>query len=387
MSLLLIEERDNMREIALLEAGELVAYWPPEPAGTIQPEQIYLGRVGRIMKSLQAAFVRIAPHAEGFLPIGELKRSAQVRQGDTVVVQVRKPPLGGKSAFLTADIALTGAYVLLLPVGTGCRVSKRVSESSKQTLLDIAQQVCPEGMGIVMRERCLNASAEDVEAEVQLLLERWQSIEKKAKMRSAPALLEGAEDRLAQVLREERTLPERIITNVPLQEEIPGVPVTIAASPMQLHQVHRRYQKALRRKVLLKSGATLVIDPCEAMTVIDVNTAHRSGGRDREKELLHTNLEAAREIARLLRLRRMGGIILIDFIDMESGADRQQVQEAMQDMLRQDPVKCSIHGFTSLGLMELTRKRSGDHAEAERLQTCPRCGGKGFLSGEENDHA
>ncbi len=387
MSLLLIEERDGMRELALMEAGELVAYWPPEPAGAIQPEQIYLGRVGRIMKSLQAAFVRIAPGAEGFLPMSEMPQDTPVRQGDALIVQVRKPPLGGKSAFLTANIALTGAYVLLLPLSSGCRVSKRIPDSAGQALLALAGQVCPAGMGIVMRERCLTASAEDIQAEVQSLLARWQSIQVMSKNSSAPALLEGAEDRLTQVLREERNPPEGIVSNVPLEGIIPGLPVTIAASPMQLHQVHSRYQKALRRKVLLKSGASLVIDPCEAMTVIDVNTAQRSGGKDREKELLQTNLEAAREIARLLRLRRMGGIILIDFIDMESGVHRQQVQEAMQEALRLDPVKSSIHGFTSLGFMELTRKRSGDHAQAERLQTCPRCGGKGFLSGEENEHA
>ena len=317
MSLLLVEVQGAEREIALLEDNRLVDYSRSADAGSIRPEEIYLGRVSRVMKNLQAAFVRLADKVDGFLPFAPIPSGSIPQPGDTLLVQVKRPPLTGKAAYLTMDISLAGALVILAPCHAGIRISRRVgAEADRGRLLRLAREMIPEGMGLVLREDSLHAGKEALCDEAAQLLARWQDIQLKAGRLSPPAVVERAPDALQLMLRDLREMPERVITNDPAALGDIGLPVTQAAHPMQLHEVRHKLDRALRRKVQLKSGASLVIDPCEAMTVIDVNTAQNIQGKNRDRALLKTNLEAAEEIARLLRLRRMGGIILIDFIDM-----------------------------------------------------------------------
>ena len=378
MSLLLVEVQGAEREIALMEGSRLVDYYRSADAGSIRPEEIYLGRVSRVMKSLQAAFVRLADKVDGFLPFAQIPSGKAPQPGDTLLVQVKRPPTPGKAAYLTMDIALTGSLAILTPCRAGSRISRRVGEGDKGRLLRLARQLAPEGMGLVLRGDSLHEDEDALRDEIAALISRWQAIQSRAGALSPPAAVEQAPDALQRLLRDLREAPERIITNDPAALGDTGLPVTQAAHPMQLHEVHHKLSRALRRKVLLNSGASLVIDPCEAMTVIDVNTAQSIEGHDRGRALLKTNLEAAEEIARLLRLRRMGGIILIDFIDMEAPQDREQVLAALREALGRDPVKAVVHGFTQLGLVEMTRKKADEPLASERMIPCPRCRGTGF---------
>lgn len=384
MSLLLIQTEDAERRIALIEDGRLLEYHQAKDAGQIKTEEIYLGRVSRVMKNLQAAFVRVTKDQEAYLPFGEIPNNVQPMPGDVLLVQVKKPPLPGKAAYLTAKIALTGSYCLLLPYGKGVDISRRIRKDSKcRELTELAKDLVPQSMGILLREESINADHDSLAGEIKSLLFRFEEIKTKSSMLSAPAKLSSSPDPVERLLRDTTIRPEKILANQP--ESLPdyGIPVLKTANPFELYDIHHKLQKALRRRISLKSGATLVIDPCEAMTVIDVNTSQNIAGKDREKTLLKTNLEAAAEIARILRLRRIGGIVLIDFIDMNSPKDRQEVQASLQEALARDSVKCSVHGFTSLGFLEMTRKKTDEPLAGETLVPCPRCLGKGMIQKEE----
>ena len=386
MSLLLIQIEGGNRKIALIEDGQLVQYHQSADAGQVKAEEIYLGRVTRVMKNLQAAFIRIATGQDGFLPFNEIPQGIQPMPGDVLLVQVKKPPLPGKAAYMTAKISLAGSLCLLLPTQSGVSVSKRIrKDAQRKELTSLAKKLAPEGMGLILREDSLKADPALIAQEVESLKQKFLEIKEKAAGLTAPALVLSSPDAVLRLLRDEKQAPLKILCNEP--ENLPdyGIDVTKTANPMQLHEVAHKLQKALRRKISLKSGATLVIDPCEAMTVIDVNTGQNIAGKDRAKTLLKTNIEAAQEIARLLRLRRVGGIVLIDFIDMASSAHREEVLLALQEALAKDPVKCSVHGFTSLGFLELTRKKTDEPLMSETLITCPRCRGLGMIQKEDDE--
>ena len=386
MSLLLIEYHGAEREIALLEDGHLLEYVKDNHQAGLSAEDIYLGQVGRVMKSLSAVFVRLSKDVEGFLPFHEIPGGKVPRPGDQLLVQVKRPPQGSKAAYLTCDIALPGASVLLMPMSQALRVSKRIhDEGERQRLLLLAKALAPAGCGLVMRQESTGKEAEDIRPELELLLSRWRDIQAESARHTAPCPIAQAPDALSKLLRELHEKPERVLSNQADLLPDQGIVVSYTESPMQLYDVHHKLAKALRRKINLKSGATLVIDPCEAMTVIDVNTAKSVLGRDRDKALKDTNAEAAQEIARLLRLRRVGGIVLIDFIDMDAAESRMQVLETLKSALARDPVKTAVHGFTSLGLIELTRKKADAPLAAANLRICPACRGTGYMPDEALD--
>ena len=380
MSELLIEHRGGLRALALMEQGSLVEYLEEEPAAGPQPEAIYLGKAVRVMKALNAVFVQLAPGVEGFLPFAEIPGGGQPRPGDRLLVQVKKPPQGGKAAYLTADILLAGSLLLLLPFGKAPHVSQRVTDpEDKQRLLALAEALAPSGMALVMREESLRATLEEISAELQQLLARWQEVEARLATAQAPALIAPAPDLLDQLIREQGAKLQRVICDAP--DRLPGLPlpVTKQDSPFALFGVEQKLSKALRRKQHLKSGASLVIDPCEAMTVIDVNSAQQSSRREHQSAVMAVNREAAEAIARLLRLRGIGGIVLIDFIDLPSDAEREALAAYMQELLRDDPVKTVVHGFTRLNFLEMTRRRQRRALPAQRLKACPRCRGLGTV--------
>lgn len=383
MSLLLIEYHGTDREIALLEDGRLVTYIKDAHQAGLSTEDIYLGQVGRVMKSLSAVFVRLSKDLEGFLPFHEIPGGKVPKPGDQLLVQVKRPPQGSKAAYLTCDIALPGSQVILMPLTPALRISKRIQEEGeRQRLLLLAKSLALAGCGLVMRQESVGKQAEEIRPEVEQLLARWQDIRQEAAKRTAPCPIAQAPDALSRLMRELREKPERMLSNQADNPGDSGIAFSYAQNPMQIHDVYHKLAKALRRKINLKSGGTLVIDPCEAMTVIDVNTAKSVLGRDRDKALRDTNAEAAQEIARLLRLRRIGGIVLIDFIDMDAAESRAQVLEALKTALARDPVKTAVHGFTSLGLVELTRKKTDSPLAAASLRVCPACRGSGYVPDE-----
>ena len=354
---ILMEVRDGQREIALLDGKRLLAFFQ-DAGGGVEAEQIYFGVVDRIVKGMEACFVRLGKDQTGFLPFAECKEKP--RSGDKLLVQVKKPPIGEKAPYLTADIALAGRYVILTPCSTRFAVSQKITEEGERARLkNIAAKLAPTGCGLVMRTESADATEEEIAADANALSAAWNEIQEKQKTAQVPCLLKGREDALARLLRDEHGEISEILTNAP--EVLPPLPLPVrpCENPFDLYSVRSRQEKSMQRKVWLDCGGYLVIDRTEALTVIDVNSGKFTGGKTgTESTFLKLNVEAAQETARILRLRNIGGIVIIDFVDMQSEDSRAAVQKALEEALRDDPVKAVVHGFTTLGLMEMTRKKN-----------------------------
>ena len=353
---ILIRHEAGKREIALMD-GKRLLHFSHDEGGGIAAEQIYLGRADRIVKGMEAAFVKLGGDVIGFLPFSECREKP--RSGDKIIVQVKKPPVGEKAAYLTMDIALAGRFVLLTPLTRRFAVSKKIEdEETRNRLTDLASRVAPEGMGLVMRTESAEAEEAAIAEDAAMLEAAWKDVLERRTETTEPGLLKGREDALLRLLRDEHGQIESILTDRP--EEIAGVnvPVRACPNPFDLYNIPAKLEKSLNRKVWLDCGGYLIIDPTEAMTVIDVNSGKFTGNKSgTENTFLKLNLEAAREIARLLRLRNIGGIIIIDFVDMQTEESREAVKTALEEALKDDPVKAVVHGFTSLGLVEMTRKK------------------------------
>ncbi|MDD3571816.1 MAG: ribonuclease E/G [Eubacteriales bacterium] len=385
MKELLIRSQGGKPAAALTDGGKLVAYFPLSPQPFISPEALFLGKAGRVLKNLEAMFVSLPGGTAGFLPFGEMPGGQRPGGGDSLIVQVKKPPQGKKAAFLTMGIALPGRLAVLLPESKVAHASTRLEGVEKSALTRTAARLKPEGMGLVLRAAALNAEEKDILADIKVLQNTWQDIRQKAQTGPAPALLLPAPDPLARLLREEREAPSRILSDDLRAAQSLGIHVESSPDPFALYNIPHQLRQALKRRVYLPSGGTLVIDPCEAGTVIDVNTGRNSvRGQD---IILKTNLEAAREAARIIRLRGVGGIVLIDFIDMKTEGHRERVLAAFEEAVKDDPVKTVAHGFTQLGILEATRKKAMPALQAQTLTPCSVCGGSGYkgFSEEETD--
>lgn len=379
-----------IREIALVEDGKLCEYLRDDSNAT---EAIYAGRVERIVPGMKAAFVDIGQEKNGFLPLEERSQTAalsKLQTGDTVLVQVKKEAQGTKGAFLTRDLTLCGEYVILMPMNRYVGVSSRIEdEAVRKALMNLGKEISNGTHGLIMRNAAMNASEEDIRAEVDELMSVWTCLRSAAPTAHVPSMIHQPRTQLDSLLDDYKHKGiDRIITNdVILVNQLEGIaPVTIASDElMHIARLDHQRDKALQRHVWLDSGASLVIDPCEAMTVIDVNTAKFTGKRDLGETILKTNLEACKEIARQVRLRNLSGIILIDMIDMDLPEHHQQVLEALRQAFANDRVKTVIHGFTSLGLIEMTRKKSRMPLRDEWTKPCHACHGSGreMLNKEE----
>lgn len=364
MNELLIRSLGPAPALALMEDRRLVEYHALTEDLSLQAGAIYLGRAGRVMKNLRALFVRLTGGVEGFLPFDELLGKEVPRPGDSLLVQVKKPPAGGKAAYLTCDLAFPGRYAMLLPFGSGAHASKRVN--NRQAMRALARRLCPEGRGLVLRASAEEAGRAEVSAEIAGQLAAFERVLALAEKAQAPALLQSAPSVTQRLLRDLRQLPGRVVTDSEKEARGLGLPVLTQEDPFSLYGVETQLQRALGRRVYLPSGGFLVLDPCEAALLIDVNTGHDAGRAG--DPILRTNLEAAAEIARLLRLRRAGGIILIDFIDMQQESQRDLVRQRLEEALKEDRVISEVLGFTRLGLLEMTRRRAESALDAENHQ-------------------
>jgi len=385
MSILLVQKEENGVKAAVIIDNRLYAYHSRQSAGAICEEQIYSAVVDRMVKGINAAFVKL-PHGEfGFLPFD--KEKTPLRSGERVLVQVKRPPNNAKKAFLTLDIAVSGQYLILLPAGGGISVSKRIEdEESRSALRKIGKKLKPASCGIILRTEALGISEEALTEERDSLVARWQEISKKAALSSAPQLIWDGEDAVSKLYHEEKSHLDYVLTNAPelLPEDL-SCPVRQTEDPFLLHNVEHKLKRSCQRTVLMKSGANLVIDRCEAMTVIDVNSAMSGGGKNIADTAEKINTEAAKEIARLLRLLRIGGMIIIDFIDMADDAAKDRLVSYMKELLQSDPQKTVVYGLTQLGLMELTRRRADTPLPQEPDEYCPACCGTGILFESEEE--
>ncbi len=391
--IILFEEKGR-RHAALLEDGEVCEYFAYErEKSSSLAGAIFKGRVERIVPGMDAAFVDLGLEKNGFLLLKEAPgfqglKSARpsLQTGQEILVQVKKDPMGQKGAYLTRDITFPGTYVVFLPLDAFIGVSQRVqNEQERELLQSLGRELAPSDTGLVMRSASLPVGREDIAQEIAALQEAWQEVQRLYPQKNAPQLLYENPDPFTEMLRDYPAREiGRIITNVK-NLPAPGMEVTYVPDENLLASfgVLSQVEKALHRKVWLKSGGYLIIDLCEAMTVIDVNTGKFTGKKLLEDTIFTLNKEACLEIARQVRLRGLGGIILIDFIDMQEDHHRQVVLETLKTELNRDRIKTVVHGFTSLGLTECTRKKSKTPLHLLMSMPCPSCMGSGRIRAKE----
>ncbi len=378
---------------------------------------IYKGRVSRVLPGMQAAFIDIGLERTAFLHASDIvdpnqtatdlepARTESIRtltaEGNEILVQVVKDPIGTKGARLTTYITLPSRYLVYMPQGSGVGVSARVESESERERLRAAVQrfVAPdENAGYIVRTAAEDATAEALQADMIYLRKLWEFIRQRG-LRTQPGNLVHADLPLhLRILRDllrpdvDRVLVDQAAPYREMQEfaasfmpaALPRIELYSEPRPLfELHNVEEEIQKALERKVPLKSGGYAIIDQTEAMTTIDINTGAFVGSRNLEETIFRTNLEAAVAVARQLRLRNLGGIIIIDFIDMEEPEHRRQVIQALERALAADHVKTNISSVSPLGLVEMTRKRTRESLEHVLCRACPTCEGRGFVKTAE----
>ena len=348
------------REICLVEDGRLCEYLRENP-GERNGDAVYLGKVSRIMPGMDAAFVDIGQSRNGFLPLKEKSETFQqqkLQTGDRVLVQVKREAHGEKGAFLSRDISLIGETVILMPLNRYIGVSARITDKhAAGRLRMIGEQIAAGRFGLVLRNAALDLRPALIREEAESLFEAWEALRREAAVAPAPSRIRSADGVLDALLRDYRALGiDRLVTD----GETGGLECASEHSetdPIAAGGYREQRDRALQRRVNLPGGGNLVIDECEALTVIDVNTAAFTGARGLERTVWQVNVEACPEIARQIRLRNLSGIIIVDMIDMAGEEDRTAVLQAMKEALLADRRKTILHGFTSLGLLEMTRKR------------------------------
>ncbi len=417
--LMCVHTQPGATQIAVLEGRSLIEHYVSRP--TDQAAQIhgnlYLGRVQNVLPGMEAAFIDIGTPKNAVLyrsdvsvDLGDVEggaKSAKKRQNDSriedilrngqlIVCQVTKNPIGAKGARLTQEVSLPGRFVVLIPNSDTYGISKRLGDDERKRLRKILDDVRPDGHGLIVRTAAEGATAEELRADVIELGRLWSEVEAKAKRSKGPTLLHREPDLAVRVIREEfnRNYRGVVLDDVELYREVRDYVERITPEladrvefydadaeglPLyERHHVHEQLHKAIDRKVWLPSGGSLIIERTEALTVIDVNTGKNVGSSNLEETVFRNNLEAAEEIARQLRLRDVGGIIVIDFIDMEIRANRDAVITAFRGALSRDKTRTQVFEISELGLVEMTRKRISEGLVESLSGACPTCGGRGI---------
>ncbi|MGH9300260.1 MAG: Rne/Rng family ribonuclease [Acidimicrobiales bacterium] len=437
-----VNVRSHATQIAVLEGRSLIEHYvsrPQDEANQIDGN-IYLGRVQNVLPGMEAAFVEIGtpknavlyrgdvrydkddlienddegPGAEGGRTesgrrrrgrrtggdAGQARIEDLLRPGQTVLCQVTKNPIGAKGARLTQEVSLPGRFVVLIPNSGTYGISKRLADDERRRLRRILDDIRPQGHGLIVRTAAKGASAEELARDVARLMGQWERIDQAVQRSSAPLLVYAEPDMAVRVIREEfnhnyrGVVIDDLATYQEVAEYVTGISPELAdrvqyydveteSLPLfERHRVHEQLHKALDRKVWLPSGGSLIIERTEALTVIDVNTGKNVGTSNLEETVYRNNLEAAEEVARQLRLRDIGGIIVIDFIDMEIRANRDSVAATFKDALARDKTRTQVFDISELGLIEMTRKRVSEGLVESFTQTCPVCNGRGLVYDE-----
>ena len=404
-----VSVRDQVTQIAVLEGRTLIEHYVSRPSDGVSQihGNIYLGKVQNVLPGMEAAFIDITTPKNAVLYRGDVSapgsdnRSRKIEQllrpKEHILCQVTKNPIAHKGARLTQEVSLPGRFVVLVPNSTTYGISKRLPERERKRLRKILDRVKPEGAGIIVRTAAENITEEEIVADVRRLAEQWEAIDKLAKQNNTPTLLYREPEMAVRVIREEFNKDYRgiIIDDKALYEDVKGYVSSITpaladrvqyydrdAENMSLferHHVTEQLRKAVDQKVWLPSGGSLIIEQTEALTVIDVNTGKNVGKSSLEETVYRNNLEAAREIARQLRLRDIGGIIVIDYVDMEIKKNRDEVVRVFREALAQDKTRTQVFDISDLGLVEMTRKRIGEGLVESLSKTCETCEGPGHI--------
>ena len=408
---MLVRQQGDRTQIAVLEDGILVEHYVDKASHQSYVGNVYLGKVQNVLPSMEAAFVDIGKGRNAVLYAGEVNFDATglegvakriesaLKSGQSIMVQVTKDPIGHKGARLTSQVSLPGRYLVYVPGASMTGISRKLPDTERTRLKQILKKVAPEEGGIIVRTAAEGATEEELQHDVTRLVAQWQAIERKAKTASAPDLLYGEPDLTIRVVRDifNEDFTKLVIASDNewdlVDEYVRYVAPNLSdrlerwsddADLFGAYRIDEQLAKALDRKVWLPSGGSLVIDTTEAMTVIDVNTGKFTGqGGNLEQTVTRNNLEAAEEIVRQLRLRDIGGIIVIDFIDMVLESNRDLVLRRLIECLARDRTKHQVAEVTSLGLVQMTRKRVGSGLLAAFSVPCEHCNGRGVLISTE----
>ena len=416
--LMAVHVNPKATQIAVLEGRNLIEHYVSKPSDDVSQihGNIYLGKVQNVLPGMEAAFVDIATPKNAVLYRGDvhfdqediegggnrkgqsnLRIEQMLKAKQTIICQVTKNPIGAKGARLTQEVSLPGRFVVLIPNSSTYGISKRLSDDERKRLRSILDRVKPKQHGVIVRTAAEGVTDQEIEHDVRRLLDQWNQIDALAKKSQAPALLYREPDMAVRVIREEFNNDYRnvVIDDLALYESVRDYVSSIspeladrveyfdpAEERLPLYEklhIHEQLHKALDRKVWLPSGGSLIIEHTEALTVIDVNTGKNVGTSNLEETVFRNNLEAATEIARQLRLRDVGGIIVVDFIDMEIKPNRDQVTRVFRDALARDKTRTQVFEISELGLCEMTRKRIGEGLLESFAGRCPTCEGRGVV--------
>lgn len=382
---------------------------------------IFKGIVQNVLPGMDAAFVDIGLERNAFLYVGDIlpednandnspasvKRSELrrrkikelIKPGQQLMVQVTKGPRGTKGARVSTRIALPGRYVVVMPESNSVGVSRKIeSRTERERLRKLGDKICPEGFGLIMRTECEGRTEAELRADVAFLQQLWQDVSKNAKRMRAPACVHKDQTLLFRTVRDMfgDSIDKMVIDDPDEYEKVHLVAKAVAPAlrdkillydkdePIFDHfNIEGDLERLLQHKVTLKTGVYLVIDEMEALTAIDINTGKQVGNTSLSDTIVRANMEAIDEVIRQLRLRDMGGIIVVDFIDMESESDRKKVLAAFTDRLARDRARTRVGRVSSLGLVEITRKRTGESVTQEITEACPMCEGVGRIPSKE----
>jgi len=399
--------------IAILEGRSLVEHYVSRPADDVAQihGNIYMGRVENVLPGMEAAFIDIATPKNAVLYRGDVQYDADdveekgeapriedvLKNRQMILCQVTKNPIAHKGARLTQEVSLPGRFVVLVPNSKTYGISKRLPDSERKRLRQILDRVRPKEHGLIVRTAAENVTAEEIERDVARLARQWDQISELAAKQNRPGLLYREPEMSVRIIREEFSAEYRavMIDDKALYDDVKDYVQAVApalADRVQYYDpgfeqlplferfhVAEQLTKALDRKVWLPSGGSLIIEATEALTVIDVNTGRNVGSKSLEETVFRNNLEAAEEIARQLRLRDIGGIIVIDFVDMEVKEDRDKVVRAFKDALSRDKTRTQVFNISELGLVEMTRKRIGEGLLETVGTRCATCDGRGVI--------
>lgn len=404
---MIVRSKNGRIQIAVLEDHVLVEHYVARNQDASLIGNVYLGRVQNVLPSMEAAFVDIGRGRNAVLYSGEVDWDAAetgnqprrielaLKSGDRVLVQVTKDPVGHKGARLTSQISLPGRYLVYVPGGAMNGISRKLPDTERARLKRILKEVLPESSGVIVRTAAEGATEEQLTLDVQRLTSQWDHISAQVESIPAPALLHSEPDLLVKIVRDvfNEDFTKMLIQGDEAYDTITSYVAGVApdlldriekyddaADPFDKFRVTEQIEKALDRKVWLPSGGSLVIDRTEAMTVVDVNTGKFVGsGGNLEETVTKNNLEAAEEIVRQLRLRDIGGIIVVDFIDMVLESNRDLVLRRMVECLSRDRTKHQVAEVTSLGLIQMTRKKLGLGLLETFSEPCEVCAGRGVV--------
>jgi ribonuclease G len=394
--------------MAIIEDEELLEMEVERPESLHLVGNIYKGQVQNVLPGMQAAFVDIGYEKNAFLYIGDglpqealqsVPKQAKIHIGQKLPIQIVKDAVSTKGPRATMHLTLPGRNVVLMPLADYIGISRRIeSEAERLRLKDIAEKLCPKGMGLIVRTVAAGQSEKALQQDVEYLVKLWQSLMARYQLSASPTLLYRDADLLIRLVRDyfSEDIDLLVIDDKAAYQRICDLVEYISPSMLnrvklyrgsrpifEEYHIEQEIENVGKREVELKSGGFIVIDKAEALTVIDVNTGKFVGQTDLADTVFQVNLEAAAEIARQIRLRDIGGIIIVDFIDMETQAQKQTLLHFLEEKTRADKTKTNVVDITSLGLVEITRKKSRQNLESMVYTQCPCCGGRGSVESPE----